>query len=367
MPSFLAASDPPLTEEGFFERYGLDRVAWMHAVAPVEAEGQHFDPAHTAGPHAPGPHEARRIVSDAWRIEREALPDSRYATERFVIATPGGTLSTVLQSDAHTTWVAERLVKRKSDIDIIAAHAPRVRCDVDAVNRRAGELGETGILRGMVHPFEIYGQPGCWQDAAVLYGIEDLIFAVYDDPAWVEAFLGVLLERKLRYVASLRGARFDLIELGGGDASTTVISPAIFSEFVAPCDSRLIACAHASGQRVVYHTCGGMMPILEDIAAMGADAMETFTPHAMGGDTDLAEARRRIGGRVCMIGGFDQNRFFRDATPQETRAAVRRCFEEAGLDGGYILAPSDHFFEAKDELMQAFSDEARRCAYGQKR
>jgi uroporphyrinogen-III decarboxylase len=215
----------------------------------------------------------------------------------------------------------------------------------------------------MVHPFEPYGQPGCWQDAAVLFGIENLILAAYDDPAWVRTFLDVLFERKRRYVESLAGARFDLVELGGGDASTTVISPDLFAGFVAPYDGRLIALAHEAGQRVVYHTCGGMMPILEEIADMGADAMETFTPPAMGGDADLAEAKRRVGGRVCMIGGFDQNRFFRDATPDETRAAVRRCFEEAGAGGGYILAPSDHFFEAREDLLRAFADEASRCMY----
>jgi uroporphyrinogen decarboxylase len=42
---------------------------------------------------------------------------------------------------------------------------------------------------------------------------------------------------------------------------------------------------------------------------------------------------------------------------------VRTCFEEAGGNGGYILAPSDHFFDAKLELIAAFADEARKCIY----
>jgi len=42
---------------------------------------------------------------------------------------------------------------------------------------------------------------------------------------------------------------------------------------------------------------------------MNPDAMETFTPPGMGGDVDIAEAKRRIGDRVCMIGGFDQFHF----------------------------------------------------------
>ena len=34
-----------------------------------------------------------------------------------------------------------------------------------------------------------------------------------------------------------------------------------FDWFVTHCDSELIAIAHEAGQRIVYHTCGGMMPI----------------------------------------------------------------------------------------------------------
>jgi uroporphyrinogen-III decarboxylase len=236
---------------------------------------------------------------------------------------------------------------------------------VDQINRKAELLGGRGILRGAVPGFEIYGQPGCWQDAAVLYGIVELITETYDDPAWVNELLEILKVRKLASVASMEGARLDLIELGGGDASSTVISPKIFDEFVAPYDSELIAAAHRAGQKVVYHTCGGMMPLLEQIADMGTDAMETFTPPTLGGDADLEEAKRRIGDRVCMVGGFDQCSFFQGCEPADTRRAVRRCFAEAGDGGGYILAPSDHFFDADVELIKAFADEARSCVYDQ--
>ncbi|MFZ4775550.1 MAG: uroporphyrinogen decarboxylase family protein [Terrimicrobiaceae bacterium] len=188
-------------------------------------------------------------------------------------------------------------------------------------------------------------------------------FGTYDDPAWVHALLGILQRRKLAFAHSLKGAKFDLLELGGGDASSTVISPRVFDEFVAPYDAPIIDAAHVAGQRIVYHTCGGMMPLLERIAAMKPDAMETLTPAAMGGDMKLDEAKLRIGNKVCLIGGFDQAHFFSGCTPGETRAEVRRCFRAAGHGGGFILSPSDHFFEADLPLFEAFADEARQCRY----
>ena len=142
-----------------------------------------------------------------------------------------------------------------------------------------------------------------------------------------------------------------------------IISPSIFDNFVAPYDAPLIELAHEAGQRISYHTCGGMMPILESVAGMNPDAMETFTPPGMGGDVILKDAKRRIGEKVCMIGGFDQFHFFTGCTQEETRKEVRRCFSDAGENGGYILCPSDHFFDADIELIAAYADEARKCTY----
>jgi uroporphyrinogen decarboxylase len=359
MQYFLDKYMNSISNDEFFDYFGLDPIVWTVPHMPVESKENFYDP----DQDKVGFLESRRINSENWRIEFNEIPDPQYKTFRYNFITPQKTLSMVTQSNVYTTWVSEHLVKDKSDIDIIAEFVTEPLCDVDAVNKTAAEFGERGLVRGHICGFDIYGQPGCWQDACCLYGTEKMIMAAYDDPQWVHAFLKILQKRKITFVKSLRGAKYDILELGGGDASTTVISPKLFNEFVAPYDTVLIELAHEAGQRIVYHTCGGMMPILEDIAAMQPDAMETFTPPAMGADVDLTEAKKRIGDKVCMIGGFDQFHFFKGCTPEQTRAEVRRCFEAAGGNGGYILCPSDHFFDAEIELISVFADEARKCVY----
>ncbi|HOE65598.1 MAG TPA: uroporphyrinogen decarboxylase family protein [Candidatus Hydrogenedentes bacterium] len=336
MSYFLKHYMNGMAEQDFFDHFGLDPIIYLCSYAPETGKD--------------------------WEIVSEATPDPDYPTVRHVIRTPKGTLTAKTQSNEITTWLIEPLVKEKRDIDCVA-FAPAPRLDVATVNRAAEAYGERGLVRGGVPGFDIFGQPGCWQDAACLYGIQNLILTAMEDPAWVHELLTLLLRRKLTSLASYRGAQYDLVELGGGDASSSVISPEIFDAFVAPYDSQIIALAHELGLRVVYHTCGGMMPFLERIADMGPDAMETFTPPGMGGDVDLAEAKRRIGDRVCFIGGFDQHHFLRDCAPEDTRAEVRRCFEAAGKNGGFILSMSDHFFDADPELIRAYADEARACVY----
>ena len=346
-------------KDDFFDYLGLDPITWEMAYAPTPGTNDYFDPIH----QELGFLEARRICSDNWRYEIDEIPDTRYKKQRYTIKTPKGDLSTTLQTDKYSTWMVERLIKEKKDIDLLADYMTFPVCDVTAINERADAWGERGLFRGHICAFDIFGQPGTWQDAACIVGIEKLIMTTYEDPQWVHKLLSILHKRKLHYIKSLKGAKYDLLEFGGGDASTTVISPDIFNEFVAPYDALLIEAAHEAGQRIVYHTCGGMMPILEDIAAMKPDAMETFTPPGMGADVNLAEAKKRIGDKVCMIGGFDQFHFFTGCTPEETRSEVRRCFEAAGEGGGFILSPSDHFFDADIRLLEAFADEARKCVY----
>jgi len=359
MPYFLKRYLNNISYQEFFDFFGLDPINWVVAIQPDITAGDYFDPTHTEL----GFLEPPRLCSENWQIRIEEIPSQEYITVRYNFVTPRKTLSMVLQSNDYTSWVSERLVKEKSDIDLIFHFAPAALCDIPLVNQEARNLGGKGIIRGFIPGFDVYGQSGCWQDAAVLYGIENLIMETFTDPQWVHTFLQVLQKRKQKYLRSMKDANFDIIEHGGGDASSTVISPQILEEFVVPYDAPLIDLAHEMNQKVVYHTCGGMMPFLEQIASMNPDAMETFTPPEMGGDTDLQIAKERIGQRVCMIGGFDQFHYFKDCTSGPTRAEVRRCFQAAGEGGGYILCPSDHFFDADIELIKAFADEARKCTY----
>lgn len=359
MPYFLEKYMRGIAYPEFFEYFGLDPVYWITSHKPDFAAGEYYDP----GQGKPGFLQPRRICSGNWRIKTEQVPHSKYNAVRYLLITPKKTLTMVLESDAHTTWVSERMIKEKNDVEILAEYASAPLCDVEAVNRQVAEIGGKGMIRGTLPGFDIYGQPGCWQDAAVLFGVEALIMQTFEDPDWVHFFLKIMQQRKEKFINSLEGAKFDLIEHGGGDASSTVISPKIFDEFVAPYDAPLIDIMHRKGQKVVYHTCGGMMPLLERIADMNPDAAETFTPVGMGGDVDLREAKKRIGHRMCMIGGFDQFHYFVDCNPEDTRREVRRCFEEAGEGGGFILSPSDHFFDAEVELIHAYADTARQCIY----
>ena len=64
------------------------------------------------------------LADENWRIEKVELPDPHYYTQRYYIHTPAKTLTMVIQSNRYTSWVAEKLLKEKEDIDVLVAYMP---------------------------------------------------------------------------------------------------------------------------------------------------------------------------------------------------------------------------------------------------
>ena len=301
--------------------------------------------------------------SDEWRDEIEVITsDPDHKVLHHTIVTPGGSLTYKTEGNRKTTWITEYLIKHHDDVELIERYMPVATLDKHPVAEEYDALGDEGILRGFV-----WGdQAGCWQHACCLMDINDLILEAYDNPDWVHRLLRALLDRKLRFIdESLRGAKFDLIETGGGASSDTVISPKFHREFCMPYDREMHRALHDAGHLVTYHTCGGMMNILDQIVENETDASETLPPATVGGNiTDPAKVREVYAGKVSMIGGMDQHSILTSGTPDQVAAEVRRLFEGFGPDGGYILSCSDHFFDTPPENLQAYADAARECSYG---
>jgi uroporphyrinogen-III decarboxylase len=300
-------------------------------------------------------------TSPNWRkeVQHETSP-SGYPLRRTLYHTPEGTLSEAWESREHTGWLVEHLIKRDEDIDLIDRYLLVPRLDRQKVVEMCDRVGDAGIVRGFVWGI----QGGCWQDACELYGMTPLILKAKRDPAWVHHLLRVLQEKKLQFIEqSLADAPYDLIETGGGAASSTCISPALHREFCLPYDRAQHDALHALGHKVVYHTCGGMMPLLDLIKANGCEASETLTPPGMGGDAEPQALKEQLGAHVCLIGGMNQNDVLDHGDAATIRAEVQRLFATYGQGGGYIMSPSDHFFETPPASLQAYADAARECVY----
>jgi uroporphyrinogen-III decarboxylase len=330
-----------------FQTTGLDA-----AIQYFEAMGQFWIP--NAEKHI--------VQTRQWREEIDIIdPAPTHKIFHHRIITPEGILTYKTGGNLATTWITEYLIKRHEDIDLIEKYMPVGCLDKEKVWREYDRLGDAGILRGFV-----WGdQAGCWQHACCLMDSRHLILEAVDHPDWVHRLLKILLEKKLRFIEeSLEGAKFDLIETGGGASSDTVISPQMHQEFCLPYDREIHRALHAAGHLITYHTCGGMMHILDLIARNETDASETLSPPGVGGNiTEPEKVRKVFSGNVVMIGGMDQHNILTLGTPEQIKAEVHRLFEGFGQEGGYILSASDHFFNTPAANLKVFAEAARECTY----
>jgi len=330
-----------------FKACGMDA-----AIQYFEAMGQFWIP------------EAEKYIltTPEWQVDVQVVKDDPSDRQlHYTIETPGGTLTYKTGANQQTTWITEYLIKHHDDIDLIAKYMPVATLDTEAIVEAYDEVGDAGILRGFV-----WGdQAGCWQHACCLMDVQELILEAMDNPGWVHDLLRILKEKKLRFIEeSLTGTTFDVIETGGAAGSDTLISPAMHREFCLPYARDIHRALHEIGLKAAYHTCGGMMYLLDLIVANETDASETLTPPGAGGNvTEPEKVRDAFGGKVAMIGGMDQFHVLGRGTAEEIRAEVRRLFEGFGPDGGYIMSASDHFFDVPRANLETFAQAAKECVY----
>jgi len=300
-----------------------------------------------------------KLNTPQWRDEAEIINnDPADRITHHTITTPEGILTYKTAGNRKTTWITEYLIKQDEDINLIRKYMPVPKLNLKPIEEKYDEIGDKGILRGFV-----WGdQAGCWQHAACLMDINQLILAAYDKPDWVHELLRILLDKKLQFIESMKGAKFDLVETGGGSSSSTLISPDFHKEFCLPYDRKMHDALHDLDFLVTYHTCGGTLRIEEYIIENHTDASETLAPISVGGNQDPWDFRKKVGDRIACIGGIDQ---FNTLEAEDTiiQNIVRKLFEEVGRNGGYICCCSDHFFETPVEKLKVYAQAAQECTY----
>ena len=116
------------------------------------------------------------------------------------------------------------------------------------------------------------------------------------------------------------------------------MSPRTYREMVKPYQAEIFAAIHAHTRaRLMYHSCGSVMPLLDDFVDIGADILNPIQVSARGMDT--VELKRRYGTRLAFWGAIDTHHVLPHGSPDDVRHEARRRIAELGAEGGYVVAP----------------------------
>ena len=286
------------------------------------------------------------------RIEEwvENRPGERYPILVKQYHTPAGTLRSEVRrtedwrSGNHIPFLDDYLSSRSlkflvegsQDLDKLAyllmKPAPEEAAAFQSVSRAPIEFArQKGLL--------LAGGWGVGADMfGWLYGLQNMLYAVYDQPNLIKQMLELFAEWNRSRMELVLSAGVDLYIKRAWYENCDFWSPTKFKQFLAPILKSEVDLAHQYGAHFGYLITANCMPLLEQIAECGVDVIIGVDPLAY----DLEQTKKILGGRVCLWGGVNGHLTVERGSPGEVRQEVRRAMELLAPGGGFILSPVDN-------------------------
>jgi len=196
-------------------------------------------------------------------------------------------------------------------------------------------IGDRGVYVAMVPVFQdwwFHNRHG---------GFDQCVQDFTDEPEFMQGVHEFWMEWSLAYLAANLAAKPDEVMLGGSSASLSVSSPSLFRRFELPFIKKASRMCRDAGIISHLHICGRSWKLVEIVAAeTDVDVMEPME-EPPGGDVDIAEAKRRVGGKLCIKGNINTFDFMMTATPDQVREKCKRLIDAAGPGGGFVLSTGD--------------------------
>lgn len=171
-----------------------------------------------------------------------------------------------------------------------------------------------------------------------LFGYQEALMGLVLDAGRAEAILARLTEAVIAWGRAQILGGVDAVLISSAFAGGGFISRKMYAQFVVPFERQVIDALHAEfpGTPVYTHTCGKLGDRLELMAESNTDGVDTLDPPPLG-DTELADAKTRIGKRMFIKGNMNSVALLSDSAEQVSERA-RSALAAGMADGGYILS-----------------------------
>lgn len=174
----------------------------------------------------------------------------------------------------------------------------------------------------------------------MLMGFEVFCLALVDQPELIERMLQQVGGTQLgicRLVAAHPAVGALVMSDDIAYTEGLLLSPAMLRKYVFPWYEEMNGIAKRHDLPVILHSDGVLWQMLEDIIACGFSALHPVEPKAM----DIVELKKRVKGRLCLLGNIDLSYTLTRGTPQEVAEEVKLRLREVAPGGGYCLGSSN--------------------------
>ena len=239
-------------------------------------------------------------------------------------------------ADPTLGFQREYFVKDPSQWDVIEAYwqdeldgdGPPEHEELDEARDLVGDEGVAGTTNN-----------GTFARLSLMRGMEGMLLDLMDQPDRMHALIDLAYQCRKREIDSFLASKGDVYTYDICWATGAGISPDMFAEWVLPDLIKVCDLVRDLPDKYIgFYTLGRIGGFLDMMVRAGPDFIASFEQNE--GDITLADAKRRVGDKICLIGNFDPL-ILQDGSLEDARREARRCIEEGMAAGGYVLGTGD--------------------------
>ena len=179
---------------------------------------------------------------------------------------------------------------------------------------------------------------GIWERFYMLCGFQDALLNLAAEPEATYECLCAIADQRVQYIEKIaKYYKPDKIQVHDdyGIEKSLLFSRDTWLELIKPNLKKLVDACHRNGILYEHHSCGYIVPLLDDFIELGVDAWNTV--QYANNPPALAE---KYHGKFTLVGGLN-DRLFVDptATEEDLKASIRESISLAGKYGSWVLRP----------------------------
>ena len=168
--------------------------------------------------------------------------------------------------------------------------------------------------------------------------MEDLLVNV----EFAEALMDRLVAIQKDFFDTVLAEIGDLLEVicMGDDLATQrglMLSPDTYRRLVKPRQAEVYR--HVKQRcraKIMHHSCGAVVPFVDDLVEIGVDILNPVQPLAEGMDRE--GLKKRFGKNLCFWGGVDEQKVLPFGGVADVKREVQQAVDSLGRGGGYVLS-----------------------------
>jgi hypothetical protein len=175
--------------------------------------------------------------------------------------------------------------------------------------------------------------------AYIRAGLDLFVYGYMEYPELISEWLEALNEAEIKRVHDTADPTLSPVALVFADMAfknTLLFSPAFLRKEFFPRLKKLVDAWHSHGIKVIFHSDGNLMEVLDDLVATGIDGLNPIEPLA---GMDIGTIREKYP-KLTLMGGIDCSQLLPYGTREEVGQAVKKAIEDGWRGGGLILGSS---------------------------